>query len=191
MRPTMPPNHGLGRKLHQSVLGLWGYGRIGRIVAAYGRAFGMGVQVWGSETSRIKAAADGHQVANSRHDFFASSDVLSLHLRLNKSTRGLVTAEDLALMSPDALIVNTARAELIAPGALLSALEQGRPGMAALDVFEREPLAIDDPLLRLEQVICSPHLGYVERESYERYFEEAFRQLLAFDAGAPIGVVTL
>jgi D-3-phosphoglycerate dehydrogenase len=189
-KASMPPNHGLGRAMKNQTLGIWGYGRIGRIVATYGKAFGMNVQVWGGEASRVRAAADGFNAASSRAEFFASSGVLSLHLRLNSATRGIVTAEDLALMNPDALLVNTARAELIAPGALLAALEQGRPGMAALDVFEQEPLSPDNPLLRLENIVCTPHIGYVERDSYERYFGDAFHHLLTTLAGTPSGVVT-
>lgn len=188
-KTSMPVNHGLGRVLNKRTLGIWGYGRIGKRVASYGKAFGMTVQIWGSETSRAIAAADGHQAALSRKSFFESSDVISLHLRITGATRGIVTAEDLAWMSPEALLVNTSRAELIAPGALAHALAQGRPGMAALDVFEHEPLPPDDLLLRLENVVCTPHLGYVERESYERYFGEAFKHLLNHIAGTPSGTV--
>lgn len=174
-----------GLALRGRTLGLWGYGRIGRMVAGYGRAFGMRVLVWGSEASRAAAAADGCQPATSRAQLFAEADVLSLHLRLAEATRGVVGAEDLALMKPSALLVNTARAELVAPGALEQALRAGRPGFAALDVFETEPLPADSPLLRYSNVLVTPHIGYVEKDSYELYFDAAFRNLIAFAEGRP------
>lgn len=167
----------LGRVLAGSTMGIWSYGKIGKLVAGYARAFGMRVMVWGSEASRAAAVADGHAAAASRAEFFAEADVLSLHLRLADGTRGIVTAEDLARMKPDALLVNTSRAELIAPGALEAALQQGRPGYAALDVFETEPLPENSPLLRMPNVLCTPHLGYVEQASYELYFRHAFQNL--------------
>ncbi len=180
----------LGRALHGRTLGVWSYGRIGRRVAGFGRAFGMQVLVWGGEYSCAQARVDGFEVAASRDALFERSDVLSLHRRLVANTRHQVTATDLARMKPDALLVNTSRAELIAPGALLAALQAGRPGMAALDVFEREPvLDPSDPLLRHPRLLATPHLGYVERDSYELYFGSAFDNVLAFAAGTPRNIV--
>ena len=165
-------------------LAIWGYGKIGHIIAGYGRAFGMQVVVWGSETSREKAVADGYAAAASREAFFEQADVLSLHLRLNAATRGIVTAADLARMKPSALFVNTSRAELVEAAALEQALGKGRPGYAALDVFESEPLAADAALLRIPTVLATPHLGYVEQDSYELYFRHAFQNIVDFAAGA-------
>jgi len=174
----------LGQRLAGQTLGIWGYGKIGQRLARYAQAFEMPVLVWGSEASRQAAVADGHQAASSREAFFVEADVLTLHLRLAPATRHLVTAADLALMEPSALLVNTSRAELIAPGALLESLNRGRPGFAALDVFEQEPLVdIDHPLLRHPGVLCTPHLGYVERDGYELYFGDAFANVRAFFAG--------
>jgi len=174
----------LGQRLAGQTLGIWGYGKIGQRLARYAQAFEMPVLVWGSEASRQAAVADGHQAASSREAFFAEADVLTLHLRLAPATRHLVTAADLALMKTSALLVNTSRAELIAPGALLESLNRGRPGFAALDVFEQEPLVdIDHPLLRHPGVLCTPHLGYVEREGYELYFGDAFANVRAYFAG--------
>ncbi|QCI11949.1 D-2-hydroxyacid dehydrogenase family protein [Pseudomonas putida] len=171
----------LGSRLAGQTLGIWGYGKIGQRLARYAQAFEMNVLVWGSEGSRQAAIADGHNAAPSRRAFFAEADVLSLHLRLAESTRHLVTAQDLAAMKPSALLVNTSRAELIAPGALLEALDKGRPGAAALDVFEHEPiLDPDHPLLRHPSVLCTPHLGYVEKESYELYFGDAFANVVNY-----------
>lgn len=167
----------LGRALRGRTLGIWGFGKIGALVAGYGRAFAMRVLAWGREGSITRAAADGFETASSREQLFAESDVLSLHLKLTKETRGIVTGDDLARMKRDALLVNTSRAELIAPGALLDALGAGRPGFAAVDVFESEP-ALGDPLLALPNVLATPHLGYVEKDSYEMYFGEAFDALL-------------
>jgi D-3-phosphoglycerate dehydrogenase len=178
-----PQLNGLGRVLRGRTLAIWGYGKIGRLVAGYGKAFGMNVLVWGSEASRAAAVADGVAAALTRADFFAQADVLSLHLRLADATRGLVTAEDLARMKPDALFVNTSRAELVADGALEEALRKGRPGAAALDVFANEPLAPDAPLLRIPTVLATPHLGYVEQDSYEIYFRAAFENVVKFAAG--------
>ena len=186
---SMPPNFGVGMVLRGRTLGIWGYGKIGQLVAGYGRAFGMQVQVWGSEASRLKAQGDGFLAAESREAFFESSDVLSLHLRLNEATRALVTPEDLARMKPTALFVNTSRAELVADGALVSALNRGRPGMAAIDVFESEPILQGHPLLRLENAVCSPHIGYVEQDSYELYFDAAFDNVLNFIRGQPSNIV--
>jgi len=176
----------LGRQLRGRTLGVWSYGRIGKMVAGYGRAFGMRVWVWGRAGSMAEARADGFEPAPSREAFFAESDVVSLHVRLNAETRGLVTAADLARMKRDALIVNTSRAELVAPGALEAALAAGRPGFAAVDVFEEEPvLGARHALLAMPNVVCTPHLGYVERDNYELYLGTAFDNLLAFAAGKP------
>ncbi|HEX2224970.1 MAG TPA: D-2-hydroxyacid dehydrogenase family protein [Thermoanaerobaculia bacterium] len=180
----------LGTGLRGRTLGIWGYGKIGTLVAGYGRAFGMDVLVWGREGSLSRARADGYAVAAGRESLFERSDVLSLHLKLDAETRGIVTAADLARMKPDALLVNTSRAELIASGALEAALRAGRPGFAAVDVYEEEPvLGAKHPLLAMENAICTPHLGYVEKDSYELYFSQAFDQVVAFAAGAPSGVV--
>jgi D-3-phosphoglycerate dehydrogenase len=178
-----PALNTLGTVLKGRTLAIWGYGKIGRMVAGYGRAFGMRVLVWGGETSRGAAAADGYAAADSRRAFFEQADVLSLHLRLHDSTRGIVTADDLARMKPSALFVNTSRAELVQEGALEQALHQGRPGGAALDVFTSEPLAADSPLLRIPTVLATPHLGYVEKDSYELYFQHAFQNVVDFAAG--------
>lgn len=178
-----PQLNGLGFVLKGRTLGIWGYGRIGQLVAGYGRAFGMQVVVWGSEASRNKAVADGHAAAPSRAAFFAEADVLSLHLRLNDATRGIVTGDDLARMQPTAVLVNTSRAELVTTGALEQALNRGRPGYAALDVFESEPLPPTSELLRIPTVLATPHLGYVEQDSYELYFRHAFQNIVDFAAG--------
>lgn len=170
----------IGRAVKGDVLGIWGYGKIGQRMACYGKAFEMQVLVWGREASREKALADGHRVAESKESFFQQSDIVSLHLRLNEATRSIVTASDLALMKPTSLIVNTSRAELIEPDALLKALTEGRPGHAALDVFEREPIDPNDPLLRMNNVVTTPHLGYVEMKGYELYFSAALRNVLTF-----------
>ena len=184
-----PQLNGLGRVLRGRTLAIWGYGKIGKLLAGYGRAFGMRVLVWGSETSRTAALADGMEAAASREVFFAEADVLSLHLRLADATRGIVTAADLARMKPDALLVNTSRAELVATGALEAALQAGRPGMAALDVFTEEPLPADSPLLRMPTVLATPHLGYVEQDSYEMYFRAAFENIANFAAGKPTNIL--
>ncbi len=186
---SMPPNFGLGQMLRGRTLGIWGYGRIGQIVAGYGRAFGMEVVVWGSEASLERARHDGLIAAASRDDFFERCDVLTLHLRLVDATRGIVTHDALARMKPTALLVNTSRAELIEEGALVSALNRGRPGMAAVDVFETEPILQGQPLLRLENAVCTPHIGYVEQDSYELYFRAAFENVVNFIAGNPTYIV--
>jgi D-3-phosphoglycerate dehydrogenase len=186
---SMPSNFGLGTVLQGRTLGVWGYGRIGSRVAGYGRAFGMQVQVWGSEASRLRAAADGYAVAGSHEALFESADVLSLHLRLVPATRGLVTLDDLTRMKPTALFVNTSRAELLIDNALVSALNRGRPGLAAVDVFESEPILQGHPLLRLENAICTPHIGYVEQDSYQQYFGAAFEHVVNFIEGQPSGLV--
>jgi D-3-phosphoglycerate dehydrogenase len=181
---------GVGHTLRDKTLGIYGYGRIGRVVAGYGTAFGMNVLVWARDVSRARAAEDGYSVARSKEAFFEECDVLSLHMRLVEATRGLVTATDLARMKPTALLVNTSRASLIAPGALAGALRAGRPGMAAVDVYEDEPLVdAHHPLLTLDHVVCTPHIGYVTREEYEIQFAEIFDQITAYCAGAPINVV--
>ncbi len=180
---AMPPNFGLGQVLRGQTLGIWGYGKIGRLVAGYGKAFGMRVLVWGREHSLEAARADGYEAAASREALFEESDVLSLHLRLHDDTRGIVKQEDLLRMKPTALLVNTSRAELLEENALLGALSHNRPGMVAIDVFESEPILQGYSLLRMENVICTPHIGYVERESYELYFSAAFRNIIAFDSG--------
>lgn len=184
-----PQRNRLGVSLNGRTLGIWGYGRIGRLVAGYGRAFGMHVTVWGRDASRRQAEQDGYRAAPSKDVFFAESDIVSLHLRLNERTRGIVGEADLARMKPSALFVNTSRAELVAPGALQHALEQGRPGFAALDVFETEPLPVDSPLLRMANVLATPHLGYVEKDAYERYFGAAFQSVVDFANGAPKNAV--
>jgi D-3-phosphoglycerate dehydrogenase len=186
---SMPPNFGLGLVLEGKTLGIWGYGRIGRLVAGYGRAFGMRVLVWGSDSARTAALADGYGCADSCEAFFADCDVLSLHLRLSERSRGVVKLEHLALMKPTALLVNTSRAELIEDGALVSALNKGRPGMAAVDVFESEPILQGHPLLRLENAVCTPHIGYVEQDNYERLFGAAFDNVVAFIASEPKNIV--
>jgi D-3-phosphoglycerate dehydrogenase len=181
---------GVGSTVRGKTLGIHGYGRIGRVVAGYGRAFGMRVLVWAREASRQQAQADGLDVAASQAGFYAACDVISLHMRLVRETRGIVTAADLAQMKPSALLVNTSRAPLIEPGALVRALEAGRPGAAAVDVFEEEPVHDPNhPLLRLPNVVCTPHIGYVTRDEYELQFSDVFDQIVAYVAGHPINVV--
>ena len=186
---SMPPNFGLGLVLKGRTLGIWGYGKIGQIVAGYGKAFGMHVTVWGSESARAQAERDGFVPAPSCEAFFEACDVLSLHLRLHDSTRGIVKPEALARMKPTALLVNTSRAELIEEGALVSALNRGHPGMAAVDVFEIEPILQGHPLLRLENAVCTPHIGYVEQDSYELYFRAAFENVVNFINANPTNIV--
>ena len=181
---------GVGSGLRGKMLGIYGYGRIGSTVAGYGKAFGMQVQVWAREAARAKAVADGYAVADSREAFFSTSDIVSLHLRLVDATRGIVTADDLARMKPTALLVNTSRAALIAPGVLVRALKAGRPGMAAVDVYEEEPLTdVTHPLLAMPNVVCTPHIGYVSRDEYEVQFSDIFDQIVAYAADTPINVV--
>ena len=186
---SMPPNFGLGVVLRGRTLGIWGYGRVGQHVARYGRAFGMRVVVWGSDASRARAVADGYEAAESKATLFADSDVLSLHLRLDERTAGCVRLDDLLSMKPTALLVNTARAELIEPDALVAALNRGRPGMAAVDVFETEPILQGHALLRLENCICTPHIGFVELDSYEKYFSAAFDNVVNYIRGTPTNIV--
>jgi D-3-phosphoglycerate dehydrogenase len=181
---------GIGRTLRGKTFGVYGYGRIGAVVAGYAKAFGMNVLVWAREDARARAAANGYAVASGKDAFFEACDVISLHLRLIPATRGIVTASDLARMKPDALLINTSRAGLIEPGALVAALRHGRPGLAAVDVFETEPLLdVADPLLNMDNVVCTPHIGYVTRDEFEIQFSEIFDQINAFAAGKPINVV--
>ena len=181
---------GVGSTLRNKTLGIFGYGRIGAAVAGYGRAFGMNVVVWARPNSLVRAKAEGHLVAPSKLAFFERCDVLSLHMRLVEATRGIVTAENLRRMKPSALIVNTSRAQLIERGALVEALRAGRPGMAAVDVYEEEPLRdTKHPLLNMPNAICTPHLGYVTREEYELQFTDIFDQITAYAAGSPTNVV--
>lgn len=181
---------GVGHTVRDKVLGIYSYGRIGEAVAHYGAAFGMKVLVYGGEASSARAKADGFEVASSREEFFASSDVVSLHIRLYPETRGIITADDLGQMKPNALLVNSSRAGLIEEGALVAALEQGRPGMAAVDVYESEPvLGGSHPLLSMPNVVCTPHIGYVSQEEYETQFSDIFDQIVAFDHGDPIHMI--
>jgi D-3-phosphoglycerate dehydrogenase len=184
----------MGLGLYGKTLGIYGYGRLGKLIATYGRTFGMQVLVWGRESTLAKARADGYATAESKQQLFSKCDVVSLHVRLVPETRGMVTAEDLACMKPDALLVNTSRAGLIEPGALEAALRAGRPGMAAVDVYEDEPIlggdqAAKHPLLEMDNVVCTPHLGYVAREDLERMFAKIFDQILAYERGEPMNVV--
>ena len=181
---------GVGTTLRGKTLGIYGYGRIGEVVAGYGKAFGMNVQVWAREPAREKARAQGYQAARSKEAFFEECDVITLHMRLVDATRGIVKAADLARMKPTALFVNTSRAAIVEPGALVAALKAGRPGMAAVDVFEEEPVvAGNHPLLSMENVVATPHVGYVERDGLETAFSSIFDQVLAYAAGKPINVV--
>jgi D-3-phosphoglycerate dehydrogenase / 2-oxoglutarate reductase len=181
---------GVGHSLIGKTLGLYGYGRIAKVVAGYGAAFGMRVLVWARPESLERARSDNVEVAASKEDFFADCDVLSLHMRLVPTTRGIVTKADLDRMRPSALLVNTSRAGLIEAGALIAALRDGRPGMAALDVFDEEPQHDpSDPLLSMDNVVCTPHIGYVTHEEWERQFADVFDQINAFAAGTPLNVV--
>jgi D-3-phosphoglycerate dehydrogenase len=181
---------GVGNSLRGKTLGVYGYGRIGATVAGYGRAFGMNVLVWAREASLQRARDDGYDVARSKRAFLEACDVISLHMRLVKETRGIVTRDDLSCMKSTALLVNTSRAPLIEPGALVDALRAGRPGMAAVDVYEDEPLRDPNhPLLKLDNVVCTPHIGYVTRDEYEIQFSDIFDQITAYASGSPINVV--
>jgi D-3-phosphoglycerate dehydrogenase len=186
---SMPPNFGLGMVLRGRTLGLWGYGKIGQLVAGYGKAFGMNIIVWGSPSARERAVSHGFQATESREELFAQSDVLSVHLRLADETTGIVTLEDLGRMKPTSLFVNTSRAELVETDALIAALNRGRPGMAAVDVFESEPTLQGHALLRLENCICTPHIGYVELDNYELLFGAAFDNVVSFLEGMPTNIV--
>jgi D-3-phosphoglycerate dehydrogenase len=181
---------GVGDTLRGKTLGIYGYGRIGSTVAGYGKAFGMKVLAWSSKDALERARQDGYGAVDSKEALFEQSDVLSLHLRLYAATRGIVTAADLARMKPTSLLVNTSRAPLIEPGALVNGLQQGRPGMAAVDVFEEEPVRdTNNPLLKMKNVVCTPHIGYVTRDEYDLQFSEIFDQITAFWIGTPINVV--
>ena len=182
---------GVGRTLRNKTLGIYGFGRIGKVVAGYGKAFGMRVLIWASDPSRQKAMEDGlFEVAESRRQFFEDCDIVSLHLRLKPATKHIVTAKDLAVMKKGSLLVNTSRAGLIEPGALVKTLQAGRPGMAAVDVYEEEPLTdTTDPLLQMDNVICTPHIGYVSLDEYEVQFSDVFDQIIAYQHGNPINVV--
>jgi D-3-phosphoglycerate dehydrogenase / 2-oxoglutarate reductase len=181
---------GVGHTLRGKTLGIYGYGRIGAVVAGYGKAFGMKVLVWARAPALAQARADGYETADSKAGFFAACDVLSLHMRLVEATRGIVTADDLARMKPAAVLVNTSRAPLIEPNALVNALRAGRPGMAAVDVYENEPLRdTGDPLLTMANVVCTPHIGYVTRDEYELQFTDIFDQIVAYAADSPTNVV--
>lgn len=181
---------GIGSTLRDKMLGIYGYGRIGSVVAGYGRAFGMNVLIWAREATLSQARADGYPTASSKVAFFEQCDVISLHMRLVDATRHIVTAADLARMKPTSLLVNTSRAQLIEPGALVNALRAGRPGMAAIDVYENEPLRdTNHPLLTMANVVCTPHIGYVSRDEYEVQFTDIFDQITAYATGAPINVV--
>lgn len=183
---------GLGRELHGCTLGILGFGKLGKMVAKFGAAFGMHIQIHGSERAASEARACGYTFVPERQAFFATSDVVSVHLRLADATRGGISAKDLATMRPDALFVNTARAELIQPGALEAALRAGNPGAAAIDVYESEPIYDSaHTLLQLPNLICTPHLGYVAEQSYEAYFESAFNNVLRFCAGETDHVINL
>ncbi|MFZ6754917.1 D-2-hydroxyacid dehydrogenase family protein [Undibacterium sp. Dicai25W] len=186
-----PEHNQLGRVLKKRTLGIWGYGKIGKLIAGYGKAFGMQVVIWGRPASLAQAVADGYHAASSKEAFFAESDIISMHLRLNDATRGIVKQAHLEAMKTDALFVNTSRAELVEPDALLKALDQGRPGFAAIDVFESEPVAPDHPLLRRENVLATPHLGYVEKDSYELYFSAAFQNIVDFANGTPKNILAV
>jgi D-3-phosphoglycerate dehydrogenase len=186
---SMPPNFNLGTTLKGRTLGLFGFGKIAQLVAGYAKAFGMEVLVWGRESTRARAQGLGFMTAASSEELFSKSDVLSLHLRLNEETANCVRLQDLSLMKPTALLVNTARAELIEQDALIAALNRGRPGMAAVDVFESEPILQGHALLRLENCICTPHIGYVEQDSYELYFGAAFDNVVNFIKGQPTNIV--
>jgi D-3-phosphoglycerate dehydrogenase / 2-oxoglutarate reductase len=181
---------GVGQTLRGKVFGIYGYGRIGAVVADYARAFGMKVLVWAREPALAKARADGYATAASKAAFFEQADVVSLQMRLVDATRGIVKADDLARMKPTAILVNTSRAPLIEPNALVNALRAGRPGFAAVDVFEKEPLRdVNDPLLTMDNVIATPHIGYVSRDEYELQFTDIFDQIVAYAAGTPSNVV--
>ena len=183
---------GIGTTMRGKTLGIYGYGRISGVVAGYGRAFGMNVLIWARPQTLVAARADGYDTAASKEAFFSECDVITLHMRLVDATRHIVTAADLAHMKPTALLVNTSRAPLIAPGALVEALRRGRPGMAAVDVYEHEPLLdTADSLLNMPNVVCTPHIGYVTRDEYEVQFVDIFDQIVSYAAGKPINVVNL
>ncbi|MGH6738026.1 MAG: D-2-hydroxyacid dehydrogenase family protein [Bradyrhizobium sp.] len=181
---------GVGSTVRGKVFGVYGYGRIGAVVAGYAKAFGMEVMVWAREPAMEKARTDGYETVASKAAFFEQCDFISLHMRLVDATRGIVKADDLARMKPTATLVNTSRAGLIEPNALVNALRAGRPGYAAVDVFEKEPLRdTADPMLNMDNVIATPHIGYVSRDEYEIQFTDIFDQIVACAAGTPTNVV--
>lgn len=180
----------LGRVLNSLTIGIWGYGKIGKCIAQYAKVFGMNILVWGSKNSRIQAQKDGFSAAKTKADFFSMADIITLHLRLNNSTKGCVTKADLEIMKLDSLFVNTSRAELVQRGALFTELKENPTKYAALDVFENEPISyVSEPLLSLENVLCTPHIGYVEKNNYEIYFKTAFENIISFVSGQPKNVV--
>jgi D-3-phosphoglycerate dehydrogenase / 2-oxoglutarate reductase len=180
---------GVGSSLRGKILGIYGYGRIGAVIARYAIAFGMKVLVWSREASRARAKAEGYSVAPDKQTFFEDCDIISLNMRLVPATRGIVTRADLARMKPTALLVNTSRAALIEPGALTAALRAGQPGMAAVDVYEEEPVLTEHPLFAMDNVVCTPHIGYVSRDEYEIQFSDIFDQIVAYAQGRPMNVV--
>lgn len=186
---AMPTNFGIGQTLRGKSIGIWGYGNIGQLIAGYARAFGMNVFVWGSSSAKNRALQNGHMIAPSCEDLFATCDIVSLHLRLSESTQSVVTHSLLSLMKPTALLVNTSHPDLLEQDTLIAALNRGRPGMAAVDVFENEPILQGHALLRLENCICTPHLGYVELDSYEAMFSAAFDNVVNFIRGTPTNIV--
>jgi len=174
----------LSHRIRGSTLGIFGLGHIGALVAAGGKGLGMNVLVWGQKNSLEKAAAAGYEAAKNKADLIERADVLSVSVRLRPETRGIVGPEDLARMKPTALFVNVARAELVAPGALLDALKKGRPGYAAMDVYEEEPITGGNhPYLKMDNVLCTPHLGWAEWDNFELYFRECFEQIVRFEKG--------
>ncbi len=186
---SMPPNFGLGQVLNGKTIGLWGFGKVGQRVANYAQAFGMNVLIWGRESTLARARDAGFEVASSKSELFEACDIVSLHLRLTPETAHCVSLDDLSKMKPTALLVNTSRAELIEQDALIAALNRGRPGMAGVDVFESEPILQGHALLRLENCVCTPHIGFVEQDSYELYFGAAFDNIVNFIKGTPTNIV--
>lgn len=179
----------IGTTIHGKTLGIWGYGKIGQRIAHFAKAFGAGVLVWGSEGSRIKAVADGFEQAASKEEFFKKSDIITLHLRLTDQTTGLVKMTDLLSMKENAVLINTARAELIEKGALLDVLKGGKNIFVGVDVYENEP--VYDPnfeLLHMSNVVCTPHLGYVEKKGFELYFGKAFENVINYCKGTPTNI---
>ncbi len=187
---TMPPNFGLGRRLHGKKLGLWGFGQVGALIANYANAFGMNVMVWGSEQTRDTAAEIGHNIAESREQILTESDFLSLHLKATTANQGSILLSDLMKMKPTSILINTSSHSLFQHGALVSALNQGHPGMAAVDVFDVEPVMRGNSLIRLENCLCTPHIAHLDLESYEEDFSAAFDVLHDFAKGSPIPTVT-
>lgn len=179
----------IGDVVYGKQIGIWGYGRIGKRIARYASAFEAEVMVWGSEHSRKQAEEDGHRAAETKREFFETCDVVSLHLRLNESTRGIVAKDDLLRMKPNALFVNTSRSALVEEGALLYAIQQEPPLHAALDVYDTEPLDASHPYLEMEHVLCTPHIGYVERRSFEMYYKVAFENVVAYSEGSPMNIL--